>query len=216
MKWRRMSAIRQRADGESRRYRCSFFDRSGDADSRGLDLRALVYYISITVILSLRKEKPMGKLFLLPCVAMLTAAAPATAAPPAVSTQAAPSEAQQSLTLSGGGDCRPSRKRRSASSCRAARLTPSQPRLPHRQGVEAGSGRRRPAKRCAGLPAVASRRRPKRATFRRSRVLGSPAGGAPNGLQDRDHRRQPSRRQHQPQGRPFDLRACATTISIVR
>jgi hypothetical protein len=44
----------------------------------------------------------MRKLFLLPCVAILTAAAPATAAPPAVSTQAAPSEAQQSLTLSGG------------------------------------------------------------------------------------------------------------------
>lgn len=44
----------------------------------------------------------MGKLFLLPCVAMLTAAAPATSAPPGVSTQAAPSEVQQSLTLSGG------------------------------------------------------------------------------------------------------------------
>jgi hypothetical protein len=45
----------------------------------------------------------MRKLFLMPCVAMLTAAAaPANAAPPAVSTQAAPSEAQQSLILSGG------------------------------------------------------------------------------------------------------------------
>jgi len=44
----------------------------------------------------------MRNLFLLPCVAMLTAAAPASSAPPAVSTQAAPSEAQQPLILSGG------------------------------------------------------------------------------------------------------------------
>jgi hypothetical protein len=44
----------------------------------------------------------MGKFILLPCVALLTAAAPADSAPPAVANQIAPSEAQQAVTLSGG------------------------------------------------------------------------------------------------------------------
>ena len=37
-----------------------------------------------------------------------------------------------------------------------------------------------------------------------------------HGLQDRDHRRQPSQGQHQPQGRAVDLRARAATISTAR
>ena len=45
----------------------------------------------------------MSKLFLLPCIALLTAAAPATSAPPAVSNQVAPSDSQQSMVSSGGG-----------------------------------------------------------------------------------------------------------------
>jgi len=44
----------------------------------------------------------MRKLFVLPCVALLTAAAPANSAPPAVSNQASPSDSDQSVTLSGG------------------------------------------------------------------------------------------------------------------
>ena len=43
----------------------------------------------------------MGKLILLPCVALLTAAAPATSAP-AVTNQVAQSDAQQAVSLSGG------------------------------------------------------------------------------------------------------------------
>jgi len=42
----------------------------------------------------------MRKLILLPCVALLTAAAPSTAAPPAVSNQVAPSDSQVAV---GGG-----------------------------------------------------------------------------------------------------------------
>jgi hypothetical protein len=43
----------------------------------------------------------MRKLIILPCIALLTAAAPATAAPP-VGNQVASSDNQQSMTLSGG------------------------------------------------------------------------------------------------------------------
>jgi hypothetical protein len=45
----------------------------------------------------------MRKLIILPCVALLAAAAPATSAPPAVANQIAPSDAQQAVALSGGG-----------------------------------------------------------------------------------------------------------------
>jgi len=44
----------------------------------------------------------MRKLFMLPCAALLTAAAPANAAAPAVSSQVAPPDAQQAVSLSGG------------------------------------------------------------------------------------------------------------------
>ena len=44
----------------------------------------------------------MHKLVLLPCVALLTAAAPAQSAPPAVGSQIAPSDAQKAVELSGG------------------------------------------------------------------------------------------------------------------
>ena len=44
----------------------------------------------------------MSKLFVLSCVAMLAAAAPANSAPPAVSNQASPSDSDQPVTLSGG------------------------------------------------------------------------------------------------------------------
>ena len=45
----------------------------------------------------------MGKLFLLPCVVLLTAATPANSAPPTVASQiVAPSDAQQTVTQSGG------------------------------------------------------------------------------------------------------------------
>jgi len=45
----------------------------------------------------------MRKLILIPCVALLTAAAPADAARPVVASQAAPSaEAQQPVALAGG------------------------------------------------------------------------------------------------------------------
>jgi len=44
----------------------------------------------------------MRKLILLPCVALLTAAAPANAAP-AVTQQIAPTDNQQAATLAGGG-----------------------------------------------------------------------------------------------------------------
>ena len=44
----------------------------------------------------------MRKPILLPLAAVLTAAAPAATAPPAVAGQVAPSDAQQAVTLSGG------------------------------------------------------------------------------------------------------------------
>jgi len=44
----------------------------------------------------------MHKLALLPCVALLSAAAPAQSAPPAVGSQIAPSDAQKAVELSGG------------------------------------------------------------------------------------------------------------------
>lgn len=44
----------------------------------------------------------MRKLILLPCVALLTAAAPANSAPQ-VAQQIAPSDAQKAVVLSGGG-----------------------------------------------------------------------------------------------------------------
>ena len=44
----------------------------------------------------------MRKLIMLPCVALLAAAAPADSAPSAVANQIAPSDAQQSVALSGG------------------------------------------------------------------------------------------------------------------
>jgi hypothetical protein len=46
----------------------------------------------------------MRKLFLIPCVAMLTAAAPATAAPPAINSQVASPEGQQAVGALGGGN----------------------------------------------------------------------------------------------------------------
>ena len=46
----------------------------------------------------------MRKLFMLPCVAILTAAAPAIAAPPAVGTQVASPEGQQAVSTLGGGN----------------------------------------------------------------------------------------------------------------
>jgi hypothetical protein len=45
----------------------------------------------------------MRKLMLLPCAALITAAAPASSAPPAVSSQVAPSDAQQAIGAPGGG-----------------------------------------------------------------------------------------------------------------
>jgi Skp family chaperone for outer membrane proteins len=45
----------------------------------------------------------MRKLILLPCIALLTAAAPANSAPPQVASQIAPSDAQKAVELSGGG-----------------------------------------------------------------------------------------------------------------
>jgi hypothetical protein len=44
----------------------------------------------------------MRKLILLPCVALLTAAAPANSAPQ-IANQIAPSESQKAIALSGGG-----------------------------------------------------------------------------------------------------------------
>ena len=44
----------------------------------------------------------MRKLILLPCIPLLVAAAPATAAPAAVTNRVAQTDAQQPLTLSGG------------------------------------------------------------------------------------------------------------------
>ena len=46
----------------------------------------------------------MRKLILLPCVALLTAAAPAASEPAPLANQIAPSEAQQAVALSGGRD----------------------------------------------------------------------------------------------------------------
>jgi hypothetical protein len=45
----------------------------------------------------------MRKLILLPCVALLTAAAAPALSAPQVATQVAPSDAQKAVTLSGGG-----------------------------------------------------------------------------------------------------------------
>jgi len=45
----------------------------------------------------------MRKLILLPCVALLTAAAPANAAPPVTSQVAAPADSQHSAAPAGGG-----------------------------------------------------------------------------------------------------------------
>jgi hypothetical protein len=44
----------------------------------------------------------MRKLVLLPCFALLTAAAPAQGAPPPVASQITPSDAQKAVKLSGG------------------------------------------------------------------------------------------------------------------
>ena len=46
----------------------------------------------------------MRKLILLPCIALLAAAAPAAAEPAPVANQIAPSDAQQAVALSGGRD----------------------------------------------------------------------------------------------------------------
>jgi hypothetical protein len=46
----------------------------------------------------------MRKLILFPCIALLTAAAPAAAEPAQVANQIAASEAQQAVALSGGRD----------------------------------------------------------------------------------------------------------------
>lgn len=45
----------------------------------------------------------MGKLILLPCIALLGAAAPAASAPAPLANEIGPSDAQQAVTLSGGG-----------------------------------------------------------------------------------------------------------------
>jgi hypothetical protein len=45
----------------------------------------------------------MRNLMFLPCAALLTAAAPAASAPPAVASQIAPSDTQQAMGPSGGG-----------------------------------------------------------------------------------------------------------------
>lgn len=45
----------------------------------------------------------MGKLILLPCVCLLGAAAPAASAPVPIANEIARSDAQQGVTLSGGG-----------------------------------------------------------------------------------------------------------------
>ena len=68
----------------------------------------------------------MGKLILLPCAALL-AAAPATSAPPAVANQIAPSEAQQAVTLSGGGKAAQSAEKKICKN-----LPSSYSRLPNR------------------------------------------------------------------------------------
>jgi hypothetical protein len=44
----------------------------------------------------------MRVLVLLPCSALLAAAAPANAAPPAIANQVAPANSQEAVTLSGG------------------------------------------------------------------------------------------------------------------
>jgi hypothetical protein len=46
----------------------------------------------------------MRRLILLPCVAILTAAAPANSAPPAISNPVASPEGQQSVSALGGGN----------------------------------------------------------------------------------------------------------------
>lgn len=46
----------------------------------------------------------MRKLIVLPCVAFLTAAAPANSAPQAIANQVAPSDSQQAVSVSGGGN----------------------------------------------------------------------------------------------------------------
>ena len=69
----------------------------------------------------------MRKLILLPCAALLTAAAPATSAPSAVANQVAPSDAQQAVGLSGGRAAQPAEEKKI---CK--QLPSSSSRLPNR------------------------------------------------------------------------------------
>ena len=71
----------------------------------------------------------MRKLILLPCVALLTAAAPANAAPPPVASQvAAPSDSQQPVSLNGGRSVQPTTEEKKI--CK--QLPTSGSRLPNR------------------------------------------------------------------------------------
>lgn len=70
----------------------------------------------------------MRNLIMLPCVALLAAAAPATSAPPAVANQIVPSDTQQALSLSGGGAAAPHAQEKKI--CK--QLPSSYSRLPNR------------------------------------------------------------------------------------
>ena len=72
----------------------------------------------------------MRKSYLLPCALLLTAAAPAQAAPTTVVKQVAPSESQQSATLSGGGAAQPAQPTQEKKICK--QLPSSTSRLPNR------------------------------------------------------------------------------------
>ena len=68
--------------------------------------------------------------YLLPCAVLITAAAPAQAAPNAVVKQVAPSEAQQSNTLSGGSGAQPMQAAPERKICKQLPTTGS--RLPNK------------------------------------------------------------------------------------
>ena len=71
----------------------------------------------------------MRRLILFPCVALLTAAAPATAAPPPVTSQvAAPLDTQQPVTMNGGKVAQPTTEEKKI--CK--QLATSGTRLPNR------------------------------------------------------------------------------------
>lgn len=72
----------------------------------------------------------MRKSYLLPCAFLLAAAAPAQAAPNAVVKQVAPSEVQQSVTLSGGSAAQPAQPVQEKKICKQLPTTGS--RLPNK------------------------------------------------------------------------------------